>query len=69
LRNDVIAALGHLHDLLALPYMLRFLESKDDETRAALAAALINFQDNKDAINAMRKLKKDHSRRVRYWLK
>jgi len=69
LRNEIIVALGHLGDPQALPHMLRFLDSKDEETRASLAAALIGFPESRDAINAIRKPRKDHSRLVRYWAK
>jgi len=67
LRNEIIVALGHLSDPQALPHLLKFLESKDEETRISLAAALIGFPENKDAIKAMQKLRQDPSRLVRYW--
>jgi len=69
LRSEIIVALGHLGDPQALPHILRFLGSKNEETRASVAAALIGFPENKDAIKAMRKLRKDQSQLVKYWAK
>lgn len=66
-RREVIISLGHLRDDSVLPELLRFLHSKDKNTRAALAASLSFFGNNSIAKKALKRLRKDKSSSVRYW--
>jgi len=69
LRNEIILSFKYLRDPDAIPFLLRFLHSKDEAARAALVATLQEFPYDKNAISALKKLRSDHSPVVRYWTK
>jgi len=69
LRNEVILAFKYLRDPCVIPFLLQFLSSRSEATRATLVMTLQAFPYDKNAIAALEKLRLDRSPVVRYWAK
>lgn len=67
-RAHAAAALGHIGDASSIDYLIAAAADKDDDVRAAVAAALWGaFADHPAAKKSLDKLRHDKSKLVRYW--